>query len=114
MGLCCTLQNPLSDSIHILFPTNNKGRLVGTFNTCKIHLYLGFLHNCNLTWFHRYHTIDALLFQTEISKLMDFCYIIINVIILIFKIIVYDIFLLSLQPLRYIQYDHTRNHNPIA
>lgn len=88
MGLCCTLQNPLSDSIHILLPTNDKGRLVGTFNTCKIHQYLNFLHNCNLTWFQRYHTIDALFFQTEITKQIDFCYIIINAIILIFKIII--------------------------
>lgn len=88
MRLCCTLQNPLSDSIHIFFSANNKGRLVAAFNTCKIHLYLGFLHNCILTLFQRYHTIDALLFQTEIAKQIDFCYIIIKVIIIIFKIIV--------------------------
>ena len=43
---------------------DDKGRLVAAFNTCEIHLYLNFLHNCILTWFHRYHTIDALLFQT--------------------------------------------------
>ena len=88
MGLCCTLQNPLSDSIHIFLPTNDKGRLVVAFNTCEIHLYLNFLHNCILTWFHRYHTIDILFFQTEITKQIEFSYIIINVIILIFRIIV--------------------------
>lgn len=76
------------DSIHILLPTNDKGGLIGTFNTCEIHLYFNFLHNCNLIGFHRYHTIDALFFQTEITKQIDFRYIIIKVIMLIFKIII--------------------------